>query len=273
MNIAYAGNAKVFKGVLLSVLSILKHTNKPINIYVLTMDLQDIDKSYSPINSEMIGLLEKIVKEKNEQSTVVAYDVSQYYLDTIATSKNKNTIYTPYCFLRLYLSKLDGIADKVIYLDVDTMVYNDLQELFDIDVEGYEYGAVLDHMGKFWINKYYLNSGVLLLNMPLIRETGLFENCVDMLLHKKLMLPDQTALNDLVRKKLFLDRKFNEQRKVRPDTVVKHFCQGFQYFPIPKLYNIKQWDIKKVQKKLKIREFDDIFEIYLKLVEEYPICK
>ena len=56
--------------------------------------------------------------------------------------------------------------------------------------------------------------------------------------------------------------KFNEQRSVKPDTVIKHFNKGVKHLPIPRSYNVKQWQVTKVHKKLKIFEFDDIYELY-----------
>ncbi len=273
VHIAFAGNSKVFKGVLLSTMSMIKHTDRVLNIHILTMDLTDMNKDYSPINNEMVELLDKIVKEKNINSSVVSYDVSKYYLDTIANSKNNQTSYTPYTFLRLYMTKLDGIADKVIYIDVDTMINNDIGNMYDIDLLDYEFAAVKDHMGKIFINRTYCNAGVLFLNLKRIKETNLFEKCIEMILVRKMGFPDQTAINDLALKKMFLPRKYNEQRKIHNDTVIKHFCQGIKWFPIPRIYNIKQWEIDKVHKKMKIFMYDDIFYEYQILCEKYPFIK
>ena len=52
INVLYAGNYKVFDGLLLSVLSMVKHTNEPLNIMCLTMDLRELDKRYVPISKE-----------------------------------------------------------------------------------------------------------------------------------------------------------------------------------------------------------------------------
>ena len=69
---------------------------------------------------------------------------------------------------------------------------------------------------------------------------------------------------------LILDRKFNEQRTPVADTVVKHFNKGIKWIPFFHIYNIKQWQIDKVHKKLKIFCFDDIYEEYNKIIEQNP---
>ena len=62
--------------------------------------------------------------------------------------------------------------------------------------------------------------------------------------------------------------RFNEQRNVKPNTVVKHFCKGIRWFPF-KVYNVKQWEIEKVQNYLKIHEFDEDFAIYKEIISRY----
>ena len=71
---------------------------------------------------------------------------------------------------------------KAIYLDSDLLIRKDIKNLFDIDLEGYYYAAVVDGSakeehplqnlkGNITIEKgNYYNSGVLLLNCDKIRE-------------------------------------------------------------------------------------------------------
>ena len=84
-------------------------------------------------------------------------------------------------------------------------------------------------------------------------------------------MPDQTALN-LYAKRKYLKRKFNEQRKIKKDTVVKHFCEAIKfYFPFwLHVYNIKQWNRDRMHNELKITMFDDLYEIADNLREENP---
>jgi len=83
---------------------------------------------------------------------------------------------------------------------------------------------------------------------------------------KKMIMPDQSALNKHGKKK-FLPFRFNEQRKIKEDTVVKHFCKGIVFF-LPfgfHIYNIKLWQIDDVHKRLKITYFDDIYEEFAEI--------
>ena len=52
INVLYSGNYKVFDGLLISILSMVKHTDEPLNIMCLTMDLKELDKRYVAISKE-----------------------------------------------------------------------------------------------------------------------------------------------------------------------------------------------------------------------------
>lgn len=73
------------------------------------------------------------------------------------------------------------MPDKLLYLDADIMVCKDIGLLYDLDVETVEYAAARDHYGKYLINPNYINAGVLLFNMKLCRETGIFEKSRELL--------------------------------------------------------------------------------------------
>ena len=44
--------------------------------------------------------------------------------------------------MRLLADKIAEVPDKLLYLDIDMMVADDLSKLYDIDVSEYEYAAV-----------------------------------------------------------------------------------------------------------------------------------
>ena len=262
ISICYCGNRRVFEGLLLSVLSLAKHTDRTLKVYILSMDLHQQNPVYVPFTEKQIQIINEALKEKNTQSCAVQIDLTEQYKQKLAHGKNKKAaIYTPYALLRLYLDTLPDMPDKMLYLDIDTMCTSDIGQLFDIDVENFEYAAVLDFMGRFWIDKHYCNSGVLLLNLKEIKKTGLFTRARDLIYAKKMAMPDQSALHKLGKKRLYLPFRFNEQRHIQYDTVVKHFCKGIHWILfIPIVYNIKQWQRDKVHKKLKIHDFDDVYQ-------------
>lgn len=273
ISVCYSGNKRVFPGLLLSVLSLAKFTARPLHVFVLTMDLHEVDPAFVPFSEEQIRILDGVLKEKNGQSSACRVDVSEPFRRELADGKNTKNFYTPYTLLRLYLDGLEGLPDKIIYLDIDTMCASDIGQLYDVDLGDAEYGAVLDYMGKFWINRHYCNAGVLLLNLKRIRQTKLFSRARDYVCTHKLVMPDQTALHRLCTRRIYLPRRFNEQRGLHKDTVVKHFCRGIRWVPFFHIYNYKQWERDKVHKKLKIFYFDDLYEKYDDLAARYDLTK
>ena len=268
INIMLCGNYKVFDGMLIGLLSICKHTKEDLNVYLITMDLSEQDEKFRPITEEHRKLIERKLKEKNPQNTVTRIDATQIYKDEMLKNINKNTHYTPYIFLRLLIDKMDILPDKILYLDTDIVCYRDIKELYDIDISDYEFGAARDFIGRKWINKDYLNSGVLLINLNKVRQTESFKACRKMCMKRRMAMPDQTALNKCCEKKLIIDDKFNEQYKRHNETVIRHFSMQLLYFPIIRLRNIKPWDIDRVHKELKIYDYDDIYEEFIKAKNE-----
>lgn len=267
INILYCGNYAVFDGILISILSMIKHTKEALAIHIFTMDLYEINRKYQPITNNQKNILEKIVKEKNIISKVILHDITKLFTKGLADTPNLVNFYTPYCLLRLFADKVEGIADKVIYLDTDTVINDDIKKLYDIEIEDYELACVRDYLGKVFISPRYFNSGVLLLNMVMIRKTNLFENTRKLIANKKMAFPDQTALNKLAKRKLYIPAKFNSQRRLKKDTIIQHFCKSIRFIPYYHTLNIKPWEIDKVHKKLKITHYDDIFAQYFKIIK------
>lgn len=262
INIMFAGNYKVFDGILIASLSILKHCNEEINVYLLTMDLSDQNPDYKDISNKEISELQKIYSSKNKNNKVIKVDVKDLYLNELAKSPNSESFYTPYALLRLLAEKIDIIPDKILYLDADIVVNGNIKELYDINIDNYEIAGVRDYYGKFFFYPNYLNSGVLLMNMKRIRETKLLSRALDLCNKKKVFLPDQTAINKFAKKKLVLPSKYNEQKNLNSNTLIRHFSMTLKFFPKFKKVNIKPWHIDDVHNILKIHEFDDIFDKY-----------
>ena len=270
IKVVYSGNSMVFKGIFLSCMSMIKNCKEPLKIYILSMDLTEQNPCFRIITSEQIAALNKILKSVNEESEAVLFDVGNIYNELFKNTKNKNTEYTPYCLNRLFIDLIEDIDGKVIYMDVDTMLVGDIKSLYDVSIDGYEFGAALDFMGKFWISPTYTNSGIMLINVDEVRRTGMMEKCRKLIQTKWMKMPDQTALNKSVLRKKYIDGRFNEQRDIKEDTVVKHFCKGIKWTPFFHIYNIKQWETERVHRILKIHDFDDIYEKYAKLIKIYP---
>lgn len=270
INLLLCGNKKVFDGALTQLISITNRTKEDINCYIFTMDATRLKPEYVPIEDEQIEILNKVIKSKNINNNVKKIDVTKEYEEEFLGTANENAYCTPYTLLRLLADKIEEIPDKILYLDIDIMVGNDLTKLYNIDITNYEYAAVKEKYGCWIIRPDYINAGMLLLNMKKIKETGLLEKARNLLKRRKLLFADQDAIFWSTTKKLILPRIYNEQSKFnKKDTVICHFCKRLMFRPYPHTENYKQWNIEEVHKILKCFYFDEDLNEYLKLKAEF----
>ena len=270
INLLLCGNKKVFDGALTQLISITNRTKEDINCYIFTMDATRLKPEYVPIEDEQIEFLNKVIKSKNINNNVKKIDVTKEYEEEFLGTANENAYCTPYTLLRLLADKKEEIPDKILYLDIDIMVGNDLTKLYNIDITNYEYAAVKEKYGCWIIRPDYINAGMLLLNMKKIKETGLLEKARNLLKRRKLLFADQDAIFWSTTKKLILPRIYNEQSKFnKKDTVICHFCKRLMFRPYPHTENYKQWNIGEVHKILKCFYFDKDLEEYSKLKAEF----
>lgn len=104
---------------------------------------------------------------------------------------------------------LPAELDRILYLDVDTVILNSLEPLYTSDFGGTAFMAC-SHTRKFMdkVNQarlgleegvHYLNSGVLLMNLTLLRQLVRLETIRDYAeqYRRRLILPDQDILTAL----------------------------------------------------------------------------
>ncbi len=264
INIVLTGNDVMFDGVFLLSVSLAKRTKEEVMIYLLTMDFTHVDPKYRPFTAKQEKIINDTLKTINPSVKFKIIDTRKMYEEYLQGNPNEGNRFSPFAALRLLIPYLDVMkdVDKMIYLDCDIMFYRDVKEFYDVDMENFELGVVRDYLGRFWMSRDYFNSGVMLINLKECRKTKLFNRAIEMVKSRKMTFPDQSALNILAKRLKYLPYKFNEQRSIKEDTVLKHFNGGIKYFPFFHVYNIKQWHIDKVHKVLKIHEFDDEFTLY-----------
>lgn len=145
---------------------------------------------------------------------------------------------------------------KILYLDVDILVINDLKPLYNLDLKDYWYAAashvsldVTDNLNKLRLGNYetesYYNSGVMLMDLEAIRKNVKAQDIFDYINKKgrTLFLPDQDILNGLYGQNIMMipDEIYNYDARMNPlyfaksngkwdidwvidHTVILHFC-------------------------------------------------
>ena len=264
MNIMYCGDGYIERGVLISTLSLIENVpaNDPLNIYVLTASVE----GKAPVGSDYAEFLDALVKrEHSDASKVTLVDITAMFKVQLPKA-NMETRFTPCCMLRLYVDEIPIIPDRILYLDNDVVCAKNCQELYETDLEDVEFAGVLDYYGRFFFRRNvlhmdYINSGVLLMNVGYMRQTGLLAKCRERCAEKKMFMPDQSSLNKLATSKKILPRRFNDQRRQHEDTVMRHFSNCFGFFP-PRLIDVKPWQVDRMHSELKVHEYDALLERY-----------
>ncbi len=269
MNILYCGDRNILDGLILSVLSLKNHTDRPLCIQVLTMNFEHEGREFHALRQEDLVLLDRTLREKNPDSRIQVINIENLFQKNLPQA-NLATRFTPCCMLRLYADLVDEIPARTLYLDTDVLCRKLFDRFYDQPMEDAELAGVLDYIGRWFFHNRpfqmdYLNSGVLLLNMKRIRENGLFEECRERCRRKRMFMPDQSSLNKLTETRLIWPRAYNEQRILRDDTIFQHFTTGFRFRPVFHMLCVKPWEIDRVHNVLKLNEYDELYEEYGRL--------
>lgn len=226
MNILYCGDKNIEKGLLISILSLLKNVEEPINIYVLTMKLKNEQKSYYSVSDNFINYLDNLVKKNNKDNFVRKIDITSLFLNDLPKA-NLDTRFTPYCMLRLFADEISELPDRLLYLDNDVICRKDCSEFYYQDITNDELAGVLDYYGKWFFRNNifkmdYINSGVLLLNLKKLKSLISLKNAEICAKIKKCLCQIKLPLINCV-----LIKKFNQDSLMSKENYIV-----IQYFNI-----------------------------------------
>lgn len=124
---------------------------------------------------------------------------------------NFRTHFTYMSLLRVCYTKLFPKLDKVLQLDVDTLVVDDISSLWDIDLSGKMFAAVEEYHSSYkpYGPKYY-NIGVAMFNLTQIRKERADDFSIGFLNCTTTPYIDQDAWNRFARWGLDLPVRYNE---------------------------------------------------------------
>lgn len=192
MNILLAINNNYISQTKVLLNSILKsNQNELFNVYIMNKELT-ADEKNNIINSVNSNIKIKFITiDNNEINKFPVYE-KRYPVE----------IYFR-LFASIYLPKS---IDRILYLDVDTIVINSLKELYNMDFDNNLFiGAthIKEKLHKFNVlrfgvddNYVYVNTGVLLMNLSLLRKINLEDKIINFVNKNKnkLLLPDQDTI-------------------------------------------------------------------------------
>jgi lipopolysaccharide biosynthesis glycosyltransferase len=181
---------------LVSMCSALENNNKTQNLLVYHLLL-----SYN-FNKDLINYFESF---KNSYEVKINY----YIIPNIFKKYNPWTMGTRTIYFKLLLPFIMNDLDRIIFLDADTLIFKDLFEMYTLPFYGnYALGFPfhsIDKIDKFVKGaKYYINVGVLLLNLKEIRNDNKDYELIRFTIKKNkvLFFPEQDSLNIVFFKKI-----------------------------------------------------------------------
>lgn len=192
-----------------SITSLRENRNRAINYHVyiiFTCDTEDRTEKFYELRDDRFDVT-TILYQNSEKK-------EEYKIAGISAS--------PAAIVKFCLAEILYFLDKVIYLDGDTLIQGDLQELYDAPLTDKQYVAAVaeDFISEIPIKKYlellnsnlkhYFNSGVMVLNLKKIRKDGLKDKLLNYRKHGKNYFMDQDALNIVFDGNVeFISSKFN----------------------------------------------------------------
>ncbi len=194
VNVLYAFDTRFWKLAAVSIRSLMASRNK---------DTQYIVHCMVAPHTRGRRVIEHVVRRLGGRLVWRVVRASENPFQTYDYSR-----WSPVIFYRLIAHRIFPHLDKILYLDSDTVVNDDLSDLYATDVSGFVMGAVRDvapinnpdNKNGIYVREFsekyldggaYFNSGVLLLNLSQMREHG------DAALQTNVPLkyPDQDIIN------------------------------------------------------------------------------
>lgn len=237
INIVYASNNKYREHLFISVLSLLRNTQKRnISIYILFTELEE---SF----------------QRNFMSFFNQFQVNINFIEMSDTLRKDikfpvNSRISIEAYYRIFIDKfVEPGEERVLYLDCDTIIHAPIEDLYYKDLVNSTIGAVEDYLRfdpifpqfvsrlKLERNNYF-NSGVMLIDLKKWRDKEIEKNLFEFISNNNdlLVYHDQDALNSRLNSDWFeLDYSWNVQT-----AYINNFNRYSDAFHQPKI-NILLW--------------------------------
>ncbi len=199
INVAYGLDNGYTYPTLVSITSILENSDS--HSYYLFYLLVD-KNSFNEENKKIFRNLEK----KYDRCEIIILEISGEKF-----SKANLERYPMATYYRLLLADLIPDANRIIYLDGDTLIYSDLSDMYNLDMKDNIILGFVDNSFKkaqeFGIRTYrYVTAGVLLINLKKIRKDNYTQKFFEFIdkNQNKLTQEDQTVINIVLHGKIDL---------------------------------------------------------------------
>ena len=201
-------------------------------------------------------IVNDFISEENKNKLYALNSIKEFEIEYIQANSDdfKNINYHGLlniaALFRFYLFSLESV-DKILYLDSDITVTQDIAPLFSSNIENYYLGAVKDIFAEELAISYrlsptatYINSGVMLLNLKKLRTINIIEELQNLPeFFKETHWGDQDAINYIFQDKILpLDSRWNAAR----DTFYPEFGIKAKPAIIHYITDEKPWKINSI---------------------------
>lgn len=157
------------------------------------------------------------------------------YVKTINVSKqgyfpkacpNVYKKWTYMTLMRCVLSKYLPQLDRILWLDIDTVVQDNIDELWDLNIDEYYFAGSIEPE-KCTSEKQYINAGVMMINLKKLRQDGMDDILIKALNNKKYAFADQDCINDICCDKILtISSTYNANNYTEPceNPKIRHFA-------------------------------------------------
>lgn len=133
---------------------------------------------------------------------------------------NMKSHFTYMALMRSVVAKMFPQYDKMLVLDVDTIVVEDISELFDIDLKDNYFAAVAEpdrcKGGPHYTLDTYVNIGVTMYNLEKLRKSGKVDQVVKSLNTYSYPFMEQDCFNELCQGKILrLSNEYNSTNECK----------------------------------------------------------
>ena len=162
---------------------------------------------------------------------------------------NFNSRWTYMVLIRAALSKIFPQYNTILSLDVDTIVDENISNLWDIDLEN-NYLAAVKEPRKSKNDFLYINMGVVLFNLKLLRETQKDDEILEALNRRFYPFNEQDCINALCQGKIKIlsnDYNVNNYGTLATHRKIAHFAGISNWNTLPLVNKYRNIEIKRNQ--------------------------
>lgn len=140
---------------------------------------------------------------------------------------NYESKWTYMSLIRLALPEIFPDESRVLWLDIDTIVEDDVGDLFDIDMAG-NYVAMVREPKRCYFPFRYFNAGVCLMDLDAIRAEGIHLKWIRLINTEPFTAMDQDAINLICQGEILeLSPEYNAAGVITQDTaepIIRHYA-------------------------------------------------